>query len=157
MEPELTPIRPSDAGFTLIELLVVISVLSILSVGATLAASRQGASAATADRAWFEEQYTALRDLATQGRNSKGLSVTPKGLSFARKTAEGWQIGDPIRRWRGKVSVAGLRPQPGLNAPDIILLASGQSSAFDIRFTGRRGPSQNCHSDGWTGLTCDTN
>ena len=156
MEPELALRRQPDTGFTLIELLVVISVLSVLSVGATLAISRQGTDAATADRAWFEEQYAALRDLAIQGRNSKGLSVTPKGLSFARKTADGWQIGDPIRRWRGKVSLAGLRPAPALNAPDIILLTSGQGSAFDIRFTGRRGPSQNCRSDGWTGLTCDT-
>lgn len=157
MDPELAPYPAPQAGFTLIELLVVISVLAVLSVGATYTVSRQGTDAATADRAWFQEQYAALQDLAIQGRNARGISVTPNGLRFARRTAEGWDIGDPVRRWRGKVSLAAVRPPPAQNAPDIVLLADGQGTAFDIRFTGRRGPSQSCRSDGWTGLSCNAN
>lgn len=155
MEPELKNSHAPDQGFTLIELLVVISVLAVLSVGATLAVSGRGMDTAASDRAWFEAQFRALGDLAMQGRTSKGLSITPQGLSFAHRTGDGWDIGNPVRPWQGTVTVASLRPRPAVDAPEIILLANGQSTAFNIRFSGNRGASQSCQSDGWTGLTCD--
>lgn len=144
-----------DAGLTLIELLVVVTVLAVLGVGASLVASGQGRDAATSDRVWFETQFAALQGLAVQGRTAKGLSVSAKGLSFARMTPEGWQINPAARRWRGKVSLTRLNPPRTLNSPDIVLLANGQSSAFDIQFTAAGGTSQKCRSDGWAGLSCD--
>lgn len=154
MEPELKPDPAPDRGFTLIELLVVISVLAVLSVGATLAVSGRGTDSAASDRAWFETQFRALQDLAMQGRNSKGLSITPEGLGFARRTGEGWDIGNPVRRWQGDVTIANMRPRAEPDEPQIVLLANGQTTAFDIRFSGNRGASQSCRSDGWTGLKC---
>ncbi|GLT08815.1 type II secretion system protein [Sulfitobacter sp. PR48] len=154
MEPELKSNPAPDRGFTLIELLVVISVLAVLSVGATLAVSGRGTDSAASDRAWFETQFRALQDLAMQGRNSKGLNITPEGLGFARRTDQGWDIGDPVRRWQSDVTIANLQPRPGLDEPQIILLANGQTTAFNILFSGSRGASRSCRSDGWTGLKC---
>ncbi|MBD3664937.1 prepilin-type N-terminal cleavage/methylation domain-containing protein [Sulfitobacter sp. TSTF-M16] len=143
---------------TLIELLVVTTVLSVLAVGASLTAIRNITPAPDADMAWFRTQFDTQRNLAIQGRATRGLRITAQGLGFARRTATGWQINAPTRAWAGKVTIANVEPRlvaGSLAVPDLIMLATGQSSAFDVVFTDGAASTRRCRSDGWTGLTCD--
>ena len=56
-------------------------------------------------------------------------------------------------RWRGRVGFAPQEPPGSGDAPEIVFLSNGRTSAFSIRFGS--GAGQLCRSDGWTGLTCD--
>jgi len=172
--PELEPVCKAvpgaesgyhTAGFTLIELLISVAVLAVLAVGATLALS-SGAPRAGNDLALFRSQFTAARQLAITGQQARGLKITPEGLQLALSSDSGWQISERVLPWRGRVafvarsvgqSVAqNTRTQAG--APDILLLADGQSTPFDITFTpvfAQRSATRRCQSDGWTGLQCD--
>lgn len=146
-----------DAGFTLIELLVVISILAVLAVGASFAVARGSATAAEADRAWFQTRFERIHDRAIAGRQTLGLRVTPEGLALARPDPQGgWDRAAPARGWQGRVALSRVLPPrgAGTDRPDILLHPNGHSSAFDIQFTGQRGAALRCASDGWTGLTC---
>jgi prepilin-type N-terminal cleavage/methylation domain-containing protein len=141
-----------DAGFTLIELMVVVAVLSVLAVGVTITALRSDSASDSADMAWFEAQFNQYQSLAITSGHSYGIFVGPKDLRIARRQASGWNSQDSARKWRGKVSIANLSPRYKLDRPDILLLATGQASTFDIAF----GSKNACRSDGWAGLTCTT-
>lgn len=184
MDTELEPDSASkDAGFTLIELLVSIAVLSVLALGATLALPRDSGSA-TQDMALFQRQFEQMRQLAITGQSSRGLIIDPTGLRLASRQesnaadpqgnppalgqTQTWRIASRQQRWHGRVQFIPLHSRnsaPGSGTPDIQFLADGRSSAFRIRFAprsgtisaGRGGARQaSCHSDGWTGLICDS-
>lgn len=187
MDPELEPdFAQATAGFTLIELLIAVAVLAVLALGATLALPA-GVSRAQSDMAQFQRQFQSMRQLAITGQHTRGLAVTPRDLRQARKTLEGWQLSDRALRWRGRVSLAVHAPAPRARAPrapersrsgrtpEILFLANGRTSAFEITFQPRSGQPQSdqnwsgqnrsgqnrsggrltrCRSDGWTGLIC---
>ncbi|MFW2541365.1 prepilin-type N-terminal cleavage/methylation domain-containing protein [Primorskyibacter sp. 2E107] len=151
MDPAITRHDANqDAGFTLIELLVSVAILSILAVGASLALSR-GSAARETDMALFQARYETARQLAILGQQSRGLEIGPDGLRGTVRDFSGWQKPGQLQRWRGRVTLS-ARPSagPGVPAPDIVFLASGQTNAFRVAF----GASGTCASDGWSGLTC---
>ena len=146
-------LNPRDAGLTLIELMVVIAILSVLAVGVSVTAMRGTAAADASDMAWFRTQFDHHQRLAVTSATSFGLYVSPKELRVARMRADGWDPQGSARAWRGRVAHRTLNATPEFDAPDIILRASGQSSAFNITF----GAGTTCTSDGWNGLVCDNN
>lgn len=147
MDGELTP--DAQAGVTLIELVIVVAVLATLAVGVSLAAGRP-ASGAESDMARFVQSYALNRGLAVQGRQRRGLVITRDGSQRARWRDGAWEVAPRTDPWRGPVSylIEGVRTPDG--APNILFLPNGRTSAFTITFDTTR-----CHSDGWTGLTCD--
>lgn len=154
MGGELDPCR-RDAGVTLIELLVVVAVLSVLAVGVTLTALRGQANAGVADARSFARAYDMARHLAVHGRQSQGLHITSTDWQPMRRTDQGWVPAAPARPWRGRAILSGRGGALDPGMPDIVVLATGQSSAFDLVFSargGRAGP--RCASDGWAGLAC---
>ncbi len=138
------------AGFTLIELLVAVAVLAVLAVGASLVASRGSAGSSDAQR--FAADYASLRQLAVEGQQRRGLSLTPRGSRVARWTAQGWEETGREMRWRGRVAFAATGPVLPADHPEIVFLPDGRTNAFSIRFGG--GAAVTCRSDGWTGLIC---
>ncbi|RDD64031.1 prepilin-type N-terminal cleavage/methylation domain-containing protein [Thalassococcus profundi] len=142
---------PDTAGFTLIELLVAVAVLAVLAVGASLAATRGSGGAEDAQR--FADRFAALRQLAVQGQSPRGLQITPRGLRMVSRRDGVWQEDGQEVRWRGRVGFAPQEPPGSGDAPEIVFLSNGRTSAFSIRFGS--GAGQLCRSDGWTGLTCD--
>ncbi|CUH63475.1 type II secretion system protein H [Thalassovita gelatinovora] len=146
--------RVRDAGFTLIELLIAVAIMAILAVGVSLSAARGPQE--RSDLALFREQFNSTQALAIAGGQSRGVQVSPRGLQMAQRTAAGWQVSDRVLRWRGRVSLRvpfGTEPG-GRDTPDLVFLATGQVTEFDIVFADR-GRVESCHSDGWTGLICD--
>ena len=137
------------SGFSLIELLVVIALLSVLSLGAVMAAGpRPGAGDPERFRLAFERE----RDLAVLGGRSAGLFVTLKGVQRAVPGNGAWQADGGELPWRTRAVLtvtARLDNRPG--APQLIFLPDGRSSAFALVFGG----GARCESDGWTGLRCD--
>ena len=161
MGPELEPVSSApDAGFTLIELLISVAVLAVLAVGAALALPRSGGGGAS-DLALFRSQFATARSLAITGQQSRGLRIDPQGLTAAFRGDGGWQNADRTLRWRGRVAYQPRSLQAAVasnrgagDPPGLVVLATGQTTAFDITF-GSGGSSRRCQSDGWTGLTCD--
>ena len=143
-------IARSDTGVTLIELLVVVAVLSVLAVGVSITAMRGSGQLDRSDMAWFRAQFDQYQTLAITSGRSYGMFVGPKDLRVAWRDMDGWQAQSSARRWRTRVALAAHSRPADFDAPDIIILASGQNNAFDISF----GASHTCHSDGWSGLTC---
>lgn len=153
MDPAIEPDRASapaaEVGFTLIELLVCVAILAVLAVAASLALPR-GSSPGSRDRALFQTQFEAARQLAVSGGQSRGLKITPQGLQLVQRGPEGWQDPGRLQRWQGRAGFArrGTVPAPG--APQILFLANGRTSAFRLSFADGSA----CESDGWTGLRC---
>jgi len=137
-------------GFTLIELLVAVAILSVLSVGATLAVGR-GASEEQTDQARFQQQFERLRQLAVTGQQVRGLKVDARGMFSASYGSSGWKIAEARQRWAGKVilSVLPSAITGSTSDPQILFLPSGQTTAFSISFGQAR-----CETDGWEGMTC---
>ena len=148
MGPKLTP--SSQAGFSLIELLVAVAVLSVLTVGAVLATGRGGPDQGS-DMARFEVLFDRARALAIEGRQARGLVITPDGVQMAQPGAGDWQVSRTVLPWQNRVAFLAPGARTGLNQPDIRLLPNGRSTVFSIEFdrTGR------CESDGWTGVSCN--
>lgn len=144
-----------DAGFTLIELLVVVAIMSVLAVGVSITAIRSGNSAGTSDMAWFQNQFERHQALAIVSGQSYGLFVHPNELRIAQNQSDGWAAQGSARRWRGRVTLVNKNTKRDFGDPDVVVLASGQSSAFSITFGSSQ--TRTCRSDGWTGLTCDAN
>ena len=101
-------------------------------------------------RSWWS---AALRQLAVQGQSPRGLQITPRGLRMVSRRDGIWQEDGQEVRWRGRVGFAPQEPPGSGDAPEIVFLSNGRTSAFSIRFGS--GAGQLCRSDGWTGLTCD--
>lgn len=156
MDGELTAAGPdrAQAGFTLIELVVVVAVLAVLAIGAGLAATRAGGpGGASADMARFRSAWTTQRDLAIAGQARLGLEVAADGLRRATHGPGGWTISSSTLPLTRQPALSAAPAQPG--APDIVFLANGRSTPFDIVFPGGTGPAQRCESDGWSELSCD--
>lgn len=134
---------------TLIELVVVVAVLASLGLGVTLAVGRGGQRAESDLRA-FQSAYDQARSLAIHGQVRRGLLLEAKGRRSALWGAEGWQVSDQLQPWRGQVSYLVDGPQARRDAPNILFLPNGQTSAFRIQFD-----QIGCRSDGWTGLICE--
>ena len=150
MEPAVShpPELPSDAGVTLIELVVVVAVMASLVLGITL--MRGGGSRGDSDLIAFQSAYDQARSLAVHGQVRRGLLLQAKGRRLATWRVDGWQLSEQLHPWRGRVSYLIEGPRALRDAPNIIFLPNGQTSAFSIQFD-RIG----CRSDGWTGLICD--
>lgn len=154
MGGELDP-RHRDAGVTLIELLVVVAVLAVLAVGVTITAVRGQGNAGAADAQSFARAFDMARHLAVHSRQSQGLQITATDWRPMRRTARGWVETAPARPWRSRATLSGTAPSFDPDRPDIVVLATGQSSAFDLVFAARGGGAHRCASDGWAGLACD--
>lgn len=149
IEPDCGGRAGTAAGFTLIELLVCVAILAVLAVAASLALPR-GSSPGSRDRALFQSQFEAARQLAVSGGQSRGLAITPQGLQMVQRGAGGWQDPGRLQRWQGSAVFArrGAAAAPG--APQIQFLANGRTSAFRLSFQD----GSTCESDGWAGLSC---
>ena len=145
---------PRAAGFTLIELVVVVAVLSVLAVGAGLVASRSGAAADAGDLNRFRGQFETARARAIQGRQALGFEITARGFQSTRRTAEGWEPGAREQRWRGRVVFLQRSARRLPDAPDIVILPDGRTSAFSLSFSGGSQRGLRCTSDGYSGLIC---
>ena len=145
-------LTPSDAGVTLIELLVVVAVLAVLAVGVSITAMRGSDSGAGADMAWFEAQFNQHRALAITSASSFGMILSPKELRIAQHQSDEWIQQTSARRWRDRTTFSTRSPKADFETPDIVFLASGQSTAFDITF----GAGRSCTTDGWSDLTCNS-
>lgn len=161
MGGELTPDRRCvgvipkhrDAGVTLIELLVVVAVLAVLAVGVTITAVRGQGAATAADAQSFARAFDLARHLAVHSRQSQGLQITSTEWRLMRRTAQGWVEAAPARAWRGRATLSTDHTVFDPDTPEIVVLATGQSSAFDLVFS-TRGDVARCASDGWDGVTC---
>lgn len=142
--------RPGQAGVTLIELVIVVAVMASLAAGVSLMAGR-GVAAGESDLSRFVRSYEQNRSLAVLERRMRGLVLDPAGSRQALKQDGAWDQPGRLQRWNGRVSylVEGARSAAS-DAPDILFLPTGQTSAFVITFEARQ-----CRSDGWTGLRCD--
>ena len=138
----------SDAGFSLIELMVAVAILAVLAVGVTVVAGRS-TSPFERDVARFQRAFETQSALAIHGAQRRGLRITPLGMRTARHENGRWVWSDNSIGWDTSVSVS--VQDPVIGAPDIVFLANGQNSRFDVVFASAR----RCQSDGWTGLTCD--
>ncbi|MYM55955.1 prepilin-type N-terminal cleavage/methylation domain-containing protein [Thalassovita mangrovi] len=143
-----------DAGFTLIELLIAVAVMAVLAVGASLTAL--GGAREDSDLARFRAQFDTARMLAITGQQSRGLTISSRGMQPAEHGAEGWSPAGRELRWRGRValSVPQTARMGGTGTPDLVFLANGQTTPFRLGFSDG-GRVVSCRSDGWTGLTCD--
>ena len=153
MDTRIDTTVTKQAGFSLIELLVVIAVLSVLAVGASLAATRAPGRTDDADR--FARIFAQLRQLSVQGQQWRGLNIRPRGHQMAGRSDGQWLDSGRETRWRGQVTFATDGPIAGDNSPEIVFLPNGRTSAFSIRFGAGAGTL--CQSDGWTGLICEAN
>jgi len=151
MEPAVNPVSDlsADAGVTLIELVVVVAVMAALVLGVTLSAGL-GGGRSESDLMSFRTAYDQARSLAVHGQLRRGILLSAKGRRLAWWRADGWQLSDQLQPWRGRVSYQIEGPSAAQEAPDILFLPNGQTSAFSIQFD-----SISCRSDGWTGLICD--
>lgn len=151
MEPAVTPSPDwhAEAGVTLIELVVVLMVLASLGMGVTLSLGRNSLRGES-DLIAFQTAYDQARSLAVHGQIRRGLLLEAKGRRLARWQAGGWQLSEQLQPWRGRVSflINGGAP-PLRDAPNLIFLPNGQTTAFSIQFD-----QITCRSDGWTGLIC---
>ena len=131
-----------------------VAILAVLGVGASLSALRGGApgAGAEADMSRFRAAWTNEADLAVAGQARRGLEVSPEGLRRAVHDAGGWTLAETVEPLR-RQAVLNAEPGPP-GAPDIVFLANGRSTPFEIVFPGGSRPSGRCVSDGWTGLTC---
>lgn len=155
-EPVLPP-RAATSGFTLIELLIAVAVLAALSVGASLVATGRGAGVGDADR--FARLYATMRQQAVLGQGWRGIALDSGGSRTGARRAGVWQMSDRVEPWRGRmVFLPDTPPLPatgGVEAPQIVFLPNGQTSAFGIGFTQRgRAGTIRCRTDGWAGLQC---
>ncbi|WP_375257066.1 type II secretion system protein [Citreimonas sp.] len=139
----------AQAGFTLVETLVVAAILSVLAVGATLVVNRAGAGS---DAARFARVFADTRHRAVVGQQALALVPGPGGLGLLRQGAEGWSADSAEQPWRGRVVLAG-GTSLGAGTQAVVLLPTGQTSAFSLRFTGS-GDAIECRTDGWADLAC---
>ncbi|APZ54043.1 type II secretion system protein [Salipiger abyssi] len=149
--------RHDARGFTLIELLVVVAILSVLAIGVGLGVTRTG-TGAPSDLSRFQTMAERARSLAITSRQSQGLWVDTSGLTAGRRRADGWEKTGTAQAWRGEVRLAATALSGGpaeTEPPQIVFLATGTGSAYEIVFSGT-GPRTRCTTDGWTELACET-
>ncbi|KMK64004.1 prepilin-type N-terminal cleavage/methylation domain-containing protein [Puniceibacterium sp. IMCC21224] len=152
IEPDTAGNGTIPRGFTLIELLVAVAVLAVLAVGASLAATRRGAGEDDADR--FARLYAATRQQAVLAQGWRGIALDSGGSRTAQRLRGIWQITERAEPWRGRMVFQPEGPPLAGNAPGIVALPNGQTSAFSVSFSPRGERTVRCHTDGWEALQC---
>ncbi|HSG56766.1 MAG TPA: prepilin-type N-terminal cleavage/methylation domain-containing protein, partial [Paracoccaceae bacterium] len=108
----------AEAGFSLIELLVVVSILSLLSVAATMSLGRVRAVAQD-DAALLTATYETQRSLAVHSGAPRGIVVTARGMRVATQEQGRWQVQPQERAWAGRLRVYPEGPPPRFGDPVI--------------------------------------
>ncbi|GGX70409.1 hypothetical protein GCM10007385_44270 [Tateyamaria omphalii] len=155
-EPGRAAKARADAGMTLIELLVVVTVLAVLSVGATLTVGRVKGDDVAQDATRFLNTWRLHADLARETRTPQGLLLDTNGMQPMQLGETGWRETGGKVSWGSRVAlVAGQGGRRG-DVPDLVLLPSGQSTAFTVTFASAQSETlRRCTGGGWTVATCD--
>lgn len=146
----------SSAGFSLVELMIVVAILSVLSLGATLAIGMRDRNAGS-DATVLRQTYIALRDEAILSKAPRALEISDRSLTRMTRSAEGeWQAeGHEISLDGTAFATRGYGAET-TSAGDlrVVLLTDGRSSAFEVRLSQGKNL-WHCAADGWGTLTCD--
>ncbi|MGV6811847.1 MAG: PulJ/GspJ family protein [Brevirhabdus sp.] len=131
-------IGSGQSGFTLIELLIVITVLAVLSIGASLSLTSVTQPPMAHER-WIKAVHE-FRQLSVLERQAKGMFIYTDGWKAARPAGDGlWVATGELHPWESRVRLQGHSiveadyPRERQVA-DLVFLPDGRTSAFDIRF-----------------------
>ncbi|PIE15619.1 MAG: type II secretion system protein GspH [Rhodobacterales bacterium] len=145
-----------QSGFSLIELMVVVAIMAVLSISVTFSLGRTGERSA-GDAAKFSQLFDSLQETAILARRPVGLLISEQGWQQLQPDQDGilWQPTGHSARFQSEARLKTTPPPPrrAEPLPNVVLLANGQSTAFELAFVSEQNTII-CRTNGWEGLQC---